>query len=155
MISRVVATAVLLVAAVVAVVLIRTFVAWTVTVGSTSMEPTLHRGDVVLIHYGRPGRGDLVAFTSPEDGALTIKRVVAVPGDTLEIRDAVLFVNDAAADPPFIDHASFDGTWFGPVAVPAGMLFVLGDNRAGSIDSRTYGPIPETAVRGRVTPLFQ
>jgi signal peptidase I len=119
------------------------------------MRPTLRRGDDVLLdklgpRLRDPRRRELVTFASPQDGALVLKRVVAVAGDTVEIRDAVLYVNDARVDEPEVDLAAFDATYFGPVCVPAGQVFVLGDNRAGSVDSRTYGGVDVDAVTGRV-----
>jgi signal peptidase I len=119
------------------------------------MAPTLHRDEKVLLdkltpRLGRMHHGDLVAFASPQDGELVIKRVVGLGGDTVEIRDAVLFVNGRHVLERDVDLAAFDATYFGPVSVPAGELFVLGDNRVGSVDSRAYGGVPVRAVTGRV-----
>jgi signal peptidase I len=142
-------------AAATAVVGIRAQVAETVRIGSDSMLPTLAQGDDVLMEkvtprLGRLRRGDLVVFTSPQDGEPTLKRVVGLAGDTVEIRDAVLFVNGERAVEPQVDLAAYDAAWFGPARVPAGQLFVLGDNRAHSVDSRSYGGVPERDVDGRV-----
>ena len=116
------------------------------------MSPTLERGDVALVRKVgvTPHRGDLLVFTSPDEGLDTIKRVIGVPGDEVAIRDAVLYVNDELVDEPFVDHEAIDGLYYGPVTVPAGRLILLGDNRANSIDSRSYGPVPVDAVSGRV-----
>ncbi len=124
-------------------------------VTSGSMEPTLSRGDVLVVdkltpHWPEVGRGDLIVFTSPADGHDAVKRVVAVAGQQVELRDAVLHVDGRAVPEPQVDHSRIDGTWFGPVTVPAGAVFVLGDARAGSVDSRVYGAVPLSAVRGRV-----
>jgi signal peptidase I len=142
-------------AAATAVVVIRAEVAETVRISSDSMVPTLARGDDVLVEkvtprLGRVRRGDLVVFTDPKDGEPALKRVVGLAGDTVEIRDAVLFVNSERAVEPQVDLAAYDGAWFGPARVPAGQLFVLGDNRAHSVDSRAYGGVPEEDVDGRV-----
>ena len=142
------------VAVAVAVVLIRAVVVETVRIGSDSMAPTLRRGDTALLdkitlRVRDPRRADLVAFRSPQDGRLTVKRVIGVAGDVVELRDAVLYVNGVRADEPQVDLAADDGTWFGPVTVPAGAVFLMGDNRADSIDSRTYGPVPVAEVIGR------
>jgi signal peptidase I len=138
-----------------AVLLIRAQVAETVRISSDSMAPALNRDEKVLLdkltpRLGRMDRGDLVAFASPQDGELVLKRVVGLGGDTVEIRDAVLFVNGGQVVEHGVDLAAFDATYFGPVSVPPGELFVLGDNRVGSVDSRAYGGVPVRAVTGRV-----
>jgi signal peptidase I len=150
----VVRAAVALVAVAAAVVLLRAQVVETVAIGSDSMTPTLRRGDTALldkitVRVREPQRRDLVAFHSPQDGMLNVKRVVGVAGDVVELRDAVLHVNGTATDEPEIDLAADDGTWFGPVTVPAGAVFVMGDNRANSVDSRRYGAVPLDDVTGR------
>ena len=146
---------VVLIATVAVVLLVRAQVAETVRISSDSMAPALHRDEKVLLdkltpRLGRMDRGDMVAFASPQDGELVLKRVVGLGGDTVEIRDAVLFVNGRQVVERDIDLAAFDATYFGPVSVPAGELFVLGDNRVGSVDSRAYGGVPVRAVTGRV-----
>ena len=140
-------------AVVVAVVLVRAEVVETVTIGSDSMAPTLRHGDTTLLdkitlRVRAPHRDELVAFRSPEDGRLTVKRVVGVSGDVVELRDAVLYVNDTEVREPQVDLAADDGTWFGPVTVPDETVFLMGDNRANSIDSRAYGAVPLAEVVG-------
>jgi signal peptidase I len=141
-----------LVLVLVAVLLVRAEVAAPTRIAGDSMSPTLERGDVALVRKVgvTPHRGDLLVFTSPDEGLDTIKRVVGVPGDEVAIRDAVLYVNDELVDEPFVDHEAIDGLYYGPVTVPAGRLILLGDNRANSIDSRSYGPVAVDAVSGRV-----
>ncbi|GGK33180.1 signal peptidase I [Pilimelia terevasa] len=133
----------------------RGVVAEPVRVESASMAPTLEVGqrvlmDKVSIRLLPPRRSELVVFRGPADGALTLKRVVGVAGDEVSIEDAQLVVNGAKVDEPYVDLASVDGLYYGPVRVPDGMVLVLGDNRAQSVDSRAYGPVPLDAVRGRV-----
>jgi signal peptidase I len=141
----------LLVVALLVLVLIRLFVAEPLRVDGASMEPTLRSGDVVLVQ--RPGSvhtGQLLVLHDPQDGGLVVKRLVAVDGQTVEIRDAYLYVDGAEVDEPYVDHSRIDGVYFGPETVPDGEVFVLGDSRDGSIDSRVFGPVPVSAVVGRV-----
>lgn len=132
---------------------VRAWVMEPFTVASDSMEPTIPEGAVVLVYKpaaeaGWIRNGVVVAFASPVDGQTAIKRVVAEAGQTVAIRDAELYVDNVAIREPFIDHSRIDGTYFGPVEVPAGTVFVLGDNRGVSIDSRDFGAVPLSAVQG-------
>jgi signal peptidase I len=137
------------------VLLVRGLVAEPRAVASESMEPTLHPGSVVLVDKIGPRlrgihREDLVVFASPQDGQESVKRVVAVAGQHVAIRDADLYVDDVLVDEPQVDHSRIDGLWFGPVTVPDRAVFVLGDARSGSVDSRVYGAVPLGAIHGRV-----
>ena len=141
----------LLAVAALALVLIRVLVAAPLRVDGDSMAPTLRSGDVAVVRkFGAPHIGQVVTLTDPQDGSLVVKRVVALGGQKVEIRDAYLYVDGAEVDEPFVDHSRIDGVYFGPVTVPAGNIFVLGDSRNGSIDSRIFGPVPVSAVSGRV-----
>jgi signal peptidase I len=128
------------------------FVAEPVRVSSGSMAPTYRTGDEVLLAkwVGPAERRDIVVLRQPDTGDLVIKRVAATAGDTVGIRDGRLFVDKALVPEPYLEHARVDGTWFGPVRVPDDSVFVLGDNRSDSVDSRSYGVVPEDAVVGRV-----
>jgi len=121
-----------------------------VRVAGGSMEPTLHKGQVVVVNKRdrTPARGDLITFRSPQDGELMLKRVVGLGGDVVDIRDAILFVNDVQVSEPYVDHESIDALYYGPVTVAAGSVLVMGDARANSIDSRTYGDVPLQDVTG-------
>jgi signal peptidase I len=150
--GRTITTAVLLAAVLLAS---RLWLVEPVTVSSESMEPALPKGSTVLMFkpgpaLGSPKAGDLVVFTSPEDGSPAVKRAIALGGQTVAIEDSVLVVDGVPQAEPGIDHSRIDGTYFGPVTVPAGHVFVLGDNRAGSIDSRAYGSVPLEALRATV-----
>ena len=119
-----------------------------------SMEPTLIQGDRVLETkgYDAPSVGDVVSIvTVDKNGARSriIKRVVAVPGDTVEVLGDVAYVNgEVSAVAP---HAIVGGQSFhlGPMTVPDGSVYVLGDNRPVSLDSRYIGFIPLGSIRGK------
>lgn len=135
------------------VLALRTWVLTPYEVVSDSMAPTLEEGSTVVVdrlsvRWEEPGYQELVLFDS-DDGPV-IKRVVGLEGDTVRIEDAVLHVNGTPVDEPYVDLRTLDGVFFGPVVVGEDQVFVLGDNRFDSIDSRAYGPIPVEAVRGRV-----
>lgn len=132
-------------------VLVRWQVVAPVRVDGVSMCPTLWPGELALLHKtGAAVRaGDVVALDRPGEPP-AVKRVVATAGGLVEVRDAVLFVDDVAVPEPYVDHRRIDGLYYGPVRVPADYLLVMGDARDASIDSRDYGPVPVSAVRGIV-----
>jgi len=122
--------------------LIVTFVAQVARVEGVSMAPTLadhdQRGDVVMLYY-------------PENPDLTfVKRVIGEPGDWIRIVNGRVFVNDVALHDDFVlpEFRSHDD--FGPVMVPQGYYFVMGDHRNNSSDSREWGPVPKKYILGRV-----
>ncbi len=139
---------------------IQTFVAQPYRVEQESMLRTLEQDQYVLVDKLTPrlddySRGDIVVFQPPGDseGAVPfIKRVIGVPGDQLEIRDGTVYVNGAELDEPYVFSGPTNvldgrGSW----SIPAGSLFVMGDNRNNSTDSRsgTIGPVPISNVIGR------
>jgi signal peptidase I len=138
----------------IAVAVVRLAFIDSVTVTSDSMEPTVCRGDTTILarSHGTAGvsRDDIVTFPSPGDSELTIKRVVATAGQQVAIKDAQLEVDGVVVDEPYVDRASIDGVYFGPVTVPADSVFLMGDNRERSIDSRHYGSIPVAQISGRL-----
>lgn len=126
-----------------------------VAVESDSMEPTVGAGSLVFVFKPGPElsgvhSGDLVVFPSPADGTPVIKRVVAVGGQQVEVQDAVLYVDSSPVAEPFVDLATIDGTYYPRTEVPEGTVFVMGDNRERSIDSRDYGPVPLESIDGLV-----
>jgi signal peptidase I len=134
---------------------VRLWVLEPVAVDSDSMAPTLAPGSLVFVFKPGPAlsgvhAGDLVVFKSPVDASAVVKRVVAVGGQQVEVQDAVLYVDSARVDEPFVDPATIDGTYFPRTDVPAGTVFVMGDNRERSIDSRDYGPVPLDRIEGLV-----
>jgi signal peptidase I len=152
---------------------IRIFVGEASVVPTASMEGTILVGDhlfmdkllygpeIPLVHWRLPmlktiRRGDIVVFRYPKNPSETyLKRVAAVGGDRLEIRDGILYVNSLPVREPYAVHRvplhSAQESW-GPTVVPPGNLFVMGDNRDNSSDSRDWGFVPNRNVIGE--PLF-
>ncbi|HLX35401.1 MAG TPA: signal peptidase I [Candidatus Limnocylindrales bacterium] len=144
---------------------IQTFVAQPYKVQQTSMEVTLLPDQYVLVdkltpHWSAYARGDIVVFNPPPNwsestGVPFIKRVIGLPGDTVELRDGDVYVNGVKLAEPYI-HNDDGSTTTEPLdgntsqwLVPDGDLFVMGDHRNASADSRIFGPIPISSVIGR------
>lgn len=149
-----------LVLTVVIFLVIQNFVAQPYKVEQESMERTLQEGQYLLVDKLTPriddySRGDIVVFTPPgeppEGPVPFIKRVIGLPGDTVEIRDGQVLVNDMELDEPYVfegqpTDATGDQSVF---KIEPGTLFVMGDHRSNSTDSRVFGPIPLSHVVGR------
>ena len=141
-----------LVLALAALAVVRAWVLTPVSVSGVSMEPTVHDGTALVALWTDPAdldRGQLIVFHDPQ-GALALKRVIGLGGESVAIRDAMLEVNDRPVVEPYVDARRIDGTYFGPVTVPPGTVFVMGDNRGSSIDSRDYGPVELDQMAGTV-----
>ena len=133
----------------------RTFVVRPLSVTSGSMSPTICPGDWVLVdvltaRVAELDRGDLVAVRVPDSPVPLVKRIAGLPGDSVAIEDAWLYVNEHRVDEPYVDHVANDALYYGPVVVPDDAVLVLGDARATSIDSRDFGPVPGERLLGRV-----
>jgi signal peptidase I len=145
---------------------IQTFVAQPYKVQQGSMETTLLPDQYVLVDKLTPrwatySRGDIVVFDPPPDwsganGVPFIKRVIGLPGDHIELKDGLVYVNGTALDEPYIFtengvRQTTEATPGGPSdwLVPQGQLLVMGDHREDSADSRTFGPIDISHVIGR------
>ncbi|HWH01733.1 MAG TPA: signal peptidase I [Pilimelia sp.] len=125
-----------------------------VTVHADAMAPTLRPGERVLVErvtlrWSGPDRGDLVAYRTPA-GGLALNRVVALAGDEVALRGTELYVNDRRVAEPYLAPGAGGRGWFGPVIVPAGQVFLLGDNRTVAVDSRGFGGVPVADLVGRV-----
>lgn len=147
--------AALVVGALVVAGLVRAFLVAPVSVTSASMEPTLAAGAQVWVTRRTPdpdnlARGQLVVFEQPAVGGLTLKRVVGLPGEVLVVLDGVLHVDGVAVDEPWVDPETVDGSFTRTFRVPPRHVFVMGDNRGNSIDSRDYGSIGTEELRGTV-----
>lgn len=168
----------LIIVALVVAVVIKTFLVQAFFIPSASMHDTLLEGDRVMVNklafrFGEPGHGDVIVFDSPLEessdgenifGAILrnigeslglstpdtalIKRVIALEGDTIEIRDNAVFINGTAIDESYLTR-NVRMPDFGPLQIPPDHLFVMGDNRNQSEDSRRFGPIPESSIIGR------
>jgi signal peptidase I len=166
--------------AVVIALFIRTFVVQAFKIPSGSMKPTLQIGDHILVNkfsygvklpifrntlipIGDPQREDIVVFIYPEDRSKDfIKRVIAVAGDTIEMRDKKLFLNGKPYRDPYgtyLDNMVLPASIqprdnFGPIQVPQGSIFVMGDNRDHSLDSRYWGFVPLKDVMGKAFLIY-
>jgi signal peptidase I len=142
--------------ALIVALVINLFIAQATRVHGQSMEPTLHSDQRLVVeklsynnwlHLRSPQRGDVVVLRINGMDELLIKRVIGLPGDQVEIRHGQVFINHQMLDEPYVVFPA-EGD-YGPVDVPPLHLFVLGDNRNFSNDSRTFGPIPMKNVVGR------
>ena len=138
--------------------LIQAFVIRPFIVSGSSMDPNIQNGQYLIIdevsyRFREPARGDVIVFRAPpEPSKFYIKRIIGVPGDTVDIKGKTVTITNAAhpdglvLKEPFITHTSSDTVH---MTVPAGSYFVMGDNRSGSYDSRGWGMLPEANIRGR------
>ena len=172
-----------IVVAVILALFVRTFVVQAFKIPTGSMEPNLLVGDHLLVNkfvfsptasalerallpVRAVVRGDVVVFKFPKDPERDfIKRIMGLPGDTLEVRGTQLLINGTAIDQPFahflLPHdpaaALTDGDprdHYGPVTVPAGHYFAMGDNRDNSEDSRYWGFLPAEYIKGRALMIY-
>ena len=153
LLGTVVEIVVIVAAAFAIAMLVQLFLVKPFTIHQISMEPTLMEGDRILLnrvvyHFRDPKSGDVVVFHSPinhkED---LVKRIVAVAGDGVAIRDGALYVNGMRQQEPYLLEQDFRGE-LPETIVPAGQVFVMGDNRNNSGDSRLFGPISTDAIIG-------
>ncbi len=134
--------------------LINVFVGQATRVEGQSMEPSLHTNQRLVVEklsyrFHGPQRFDVVVLRLPSQGEeLLIKRVVGLPGEAVEIRDGHVYVNGEPLDEPFITSDTRPGRQ-GSVTVPPLHVYVLGDNRNHSNDSRSFGPVPIENIVGR------
>jgi signal peptidase I len=177
---------------------VRTFLIQTFTIVSGSMEGTLLVGDFLVLNksaygasvpgtsaslpgYDTPQRNDIVVFRGHHEDIDLVKRLVGMPGDTLEMRDGVLFLNGQPQEEPYVRRTDPNGDaghpwmdWqasyligeaasepyypsrdnWGPIALPDDRFFMLGDNRDESLDSRYWGLVQRSQIKGRAVGLY-
>jgi len=155
-----------LIVAVLLALAIRAFVVQAFVIPSGSMLPTLRIGDYLLVnkfvYLFRPiRRGDIIVFKFPQDETRDfIKRVVGLPGETLEIRDRQVFIDGKPLHEPYAVYSeppllgSPVPYHLGPMVIPPGHLFMMGDNRDNSLDSRSWGLLEESKVVGEASIVY-
>ncbi|OZM57715.1 signal peptidase I [Lottiidibacillus patelloidae] len=153
--------------AIVLAFIIRTFFFTPIVVDGESMSPTLQEDDrMIVTKISKPQRFDIVVFQAP-DGRDYIKRVIGLPGDRIEYKNDVLYINGKAYNEPYLEEYKkkiIDGTLtesftlketaVGSYTVPKDSLFVMGDNRKYSKDSRDIGAIPMEKVIGTTNVVY-
>ncbi len=139
---------------------VRPYVLEAFWIPSESMVPTLEVGDRVFVNkfiyrFTEPERGDIIVFENVEgEREDLIKRIVGMPGDEVTVSEGVLYVNGEPREEPYLNDAFPDFGYYGPTRVPEGEVFVMGDNRANSRDSRFFGPVPIENIEGEAFVRF-
>ena len=139
---------------------VRPFIVAAYWVPTKSMVPTLEVGDRVFVNkfiyrFTEPERGDIVVFEDVEGGEdYLIKRVVAVAGDRVRVSNGRLKVDGEIQEETYIKPQFPDGSIYGPEKVPEGYVFVMGDNRGNSADSRVFGLLPIENIEGEAFVRF-
>ena len=138
--------------------LLRLFVVQPYIIPSSSMEPAMVPGDRILVNrvayrFWAPARGDIVVFTYPRDPSRTfIKRVVALEGETVELKDNQVYVNGQLVNEPYLKPGDYPA--FEAETIPKENVFVLGDNRRESGDSREWGVLPKNYLIGKAWAIY-
>jgi signal peptidase I len=143
-----------IVPAILIALLINVFLGQATRVDGQSMEPSLHTNERLVVEklsyrlHG-PQRFDVVVVRVPSQGdELLIKRVIGLPGETVEVRDGQVYINGVQLDEPLVGQTTYPGR-SAKVTVPPLHVFVMGDNRTHSNDSRSFGPVPIESIVGR------
>jgi signal peptidase I len=134
------------------VLVVNVFLAQATRVEGQSMEPNLHNNERLIIekisyHFHPPRRGDIVVIKMPNPHSdPLIKRVVGLPGETIEIMDGHVYINGQMLNEPYLEQLTYGNT--GPQVIEPGYIFVLGDNRGASNDSRSFGEVNMDRILG-------
>ncbi len=124
-------------------------------VPSDSMDPTLKRSDYIAGFRIKPSelqRGDIVVFNRGKKGDYYVKRVVGLPGEMVIIFNGFVYINGNKLDEPYVQNRGDEN--FGPVTIAKGRVFLMGDNRTDSFDSRWFGPVPESQIEAKVSFIY-
>ncbi|MCX7845699.1 MAG: signal peptidase I [Dictyoglomaceae bacterium] len=138
--------------------LIKSFILQISYIPTGSMIPTLNDGEAVLVvripyYFREPERGEIIVFKYPLDTSKEyVKRLIGLPGDTVEIKQGNVYVNGKLLEENYVKRKSDDN--YGPVKVPKDSYFVLGDNRPVSVDSRYWGFVPKKNLVGKAILLL-
>lgn len=138
--------------------LIKSFILQISYIPTGSMIPTLNDGEAVLVvripyYFREPTRGEIIVFKYPLDPSKEyVKRLIGLPGDTVEIKHGEVYVNGQLLKEDYVKRKSDDN--YGPVKVPKDSYFVLGDNRPVSVDSRYWGFVPKKNLVGKAILLL-
>lgn len=150
----------LLVAAVIVAFLVKTFIVQPFWVPTGSMIPTILPNDRVLAikfiyKFTDPKPGDIVVFLPPNgDQKDYIKRVIAVEGQKVKIKDGLVYVNGKPLREDYLSEDNFDSGSMPEIVVPEDHIFVMGDNRPNSLDSRVFGPIKKDMIIGKAVLIY-
>jgi signal peptidase I len=137
---------------------VNTFVARAWIVDGPSMQPNLYYGERVMIEkityrfFHGPRRGDIVVVGMPDSPEPLIKRVVALAGETIEIRGGQVYIDGEPIEEPWVEYTAVQD--YPPTTVPPLHVFIIGDNRPNSRDSRTFGPVHVDQVEGRALFIY-
>jgi len=137
--------------------ILRAYVIQPFRVEMTSMVATLEPNDLVLVEkisykLHKPQRGDVVVFVPPNDPTQRyIKRVIGLPGETIKIQNGIVYINGKPLNEPYISSSMPD---YPEEKIPQDSVFVMGDNRAVSLDSRSFGPIKISSIIGRAILVY-
>ena len=130
------------------VVLIRTFIITPVRVDGDSMKNTLENGDILLLYkLGSINRLDIIVLNEEKDNEKIIKRVIGLPGETVAIKKGKIYINDKVIDDEYAYGETSD---YDKVTLEDDEYFILGDNRLISKDSRYFGPIKKSEIKGKI-----
>ena len=137
---------------------VNSFVARAWVIDGPSMQPNLYYGERVMIEkvtyslFHGPRRGDVVVVDVPDSPEPLIKRVVALPGETIEIRGGQVYIDGEPIEEPWVEYTATQD--FPPTTVPPLHIFIIGDNRPNSRDSRSFGPVHVDQVEGRALFIY-